>query len=238
MRGCSASALLLTLCLYSVPAAAQDEASRPVVDRVILKKKKKVEAAPVVDRVILKKKEKNDAPAPLPPESEILEEVPMPEVYTNTSPVGTTLNLAYSSGPLDRVHLGGGYWFSDCFGLAVQSGFTSARERKTIATVAGPRAVQTVEYTAAPELSLLWAPVAREKLRVYLESGGGVLLQKAERQDLALNYHAHAGPGIQWLLIPQFSVQLGERFGLLFLRGSDEAHFALSTQLTASYWFE
>lgn len=226
-------------------AGAAGDGDAPKIDRVILKKKK-----PVVDRVVLKKKKTAPAPVPEPPaapaplpapvvKSEPAPPAPVAAAAPGINPVGTAMHLAILSGSLDRTQIGVGYWFDEDWGVNLLTGVHWTREEQNVETRAGERGVTSLSYTVLPEISLLYSPAARKNLRLLVEAGGGLSLFKLARQTPTRRaFHAFAGPAIQWHLASPFSLQLGERAELLTNSKPARYDVGLSTQFTASWWFE
>jgi hypothetical protein len=154
-------------------------------------------------------------------------------------PTGWTLSLGQSFQQLGRTQLGTLWWLNADWGVGFDVGFQyGTREFEVVAPNAGSNLVRRVSWSAVPQVTGVYTLATAKTKRLLLALSAGPLFEKAEGQDTGIGYVVSAGPGIDWPLSTQLSLNFQER--VVLVSDPDPARgvrVGLQPQISAYWWF-
>lgn len=154
-------------------------------------------------------------------------------------PTGWTLSLGQSFQQLGRTQLGTLWWLNADWAVGFDVGFQyGTREFQVETPSAGSKLVRRVNWSTVPQLTGAYTIATAKTKRLLVSLSAGPLLQKSEGDQTKVGYVVSAGPGIDWPLSTQLSLNFQERVVLVSdpdpVRG---VRLGLQPQISAYWWF-
>lgn len=153
-------------------------------------------------------------------------------------PEGWTLSLGQSFGNLGRVQLGTAWWIDRDWAVGLDIGFDYVKREFRTQLGDGTQLVERVESVVTPQLSGMYTLTTAGSKRLFLSAAVGPYFSKPEGESTGVGIAGHVGPGIDWPLSPQLSLQFQQRIAVVSdpdpVRGFQ---MGLQPYFSAVWWF-